>query len=233
MKHYIFDVDGTLTVSRQKMDTEFRNWFEHFATHNAVYFVTGSDRLKTEEQLSPGIYNLAMKVFQCSGSEVYAQNRLLYSHPCTMPQYVYLWLEERVCLSSFRQHRTGYHIEQRVGTCNFSVLGRGASPAGRAAYIEHDAELDEREFITNLFNETFEDLHATIGGETGIDIGPRGFDKSQILSEFKDSDHIAFYGDKMQPGGNDYPLGMALQSRDSFEVYEVTDWRHTWKLLQE
>ena len=41
---YIFDVDGTLTPSGGRMNNEFANWFEHFATHNAVYLVTGSDR---------------------------------------------------------------------------------------------------------------------------------------------------------------------------------------------
>ena len=51
MIKYIFDIDGTLTLSRSRMDKAFANWFEHFATHNAVYLVTGSDRPKTLEQI--------------------------------------------------------------------------------------------------------------------------------------------------------------------------------------
>ena len=51
MKKYIFDVDGTLTASRSKIDPEFAEWFEHFATHDACYLVTGSDRKKTLEQI--------------------------------------------------------------------------------------------------------------------------------------------------------------------------------------
>jgi len=42
--HYIFDVDGTLTPSRQKMDEDFSRFFLHFCTMNSVYLVTGSDR---------------------------------------------------------------------------------------------------------------------------------------------------------------------------------------------
>ena len=64
---YIFDVDGTLTPSRDRMGREFANWFEHFATHNAVYLVTGSDREKTLEQIPEYIYNLCIAVYQCSG----------------------------------------------------------------------------------------------------------------------------------------------------------------------
>ena len=36
MNKFVFDVDGTLTPSRQKIDAEFAAWFEHFATHHAV-----------------------------------------------------------------------------------------------------------------------------------------------------------------------------------------------------
>ena len=40
---YIFDVDGTLTPSRQPIMPEFKDWFLDFCKHNEVYIVTGSD----------------------------------------------------------------------------------------------------------------------------------------------------------------------------------------------
>ena len=64
MPRFIFDVDGTLTPSRGSMNTQFKNWFESFATHNAVYYVTGSDQPKTLEQLGSQIYNLAIRAYQ-------------------------------------------------------------------------------------------------------------------------------------------------------------------------
>ena len=62
MKKYIFDVDGTLTPSRSKIDLQFYRWFKDFATNHEVYLVTGSDREKTIEQITPEIYNLAKRV---------------------------------------------------------------------------------------------------------------------------------------------------------------------------
>ena len=48
---FIFDVDGTLTPSRQQIDSDFAVYFSNFCTINDVYLVTGSDKEKTVEQV--------------------------------------------------------------------------------------------------------------------------------------------------------------------------------------
>ena len=53
MKKFIFDVDGTLTPSRQRIDEEFLSFFFRFTFDNDVYLVTGSDRAKTLDQVTP------------------------------------------------------------------------------------------------------------------------------------------------------------------------------------
>ena len=57
MKKFIFDVDGTLTPSRGKIDPEFSPLFWELTKSEEVYLVTGSDRQKTLEQVTPEIYN--------------------------------------------------------------------------------------------------------------------------------------------------------------------------------
>ena len=81
----IFDVDGTLTPSRGEMAQEFQNFFEHFATHNAVYLVTGSDREKTLEQIPYSLYALCIKVFQQSGNDVWEQSRRVGKYNWDVP----------------------------------------------------------------------------------------------------------------------------------------------------
>ena len=56
---FIFDVDGTLTPSRKQIDKEFAKFFLHFCKTNYVYFVTGSDRDKTVEQVGDTLYGMA------------------------------------------------------------------------------------------------------------------------------------------------------------------------------
>jgi len=47
MNHFLFDVDGTLTPSRKKINSQFAIWFLYFAQNNPVSLVTGSDNPKT------------------------------------------------------------------------------------------------------------------------------------------------------------------------------------------
>ena len=46
-KVYVFDVDGTLTPSRRRMDKDFQEFFLEWAENNTFYLVTGSDLPKT------------------------------------------------------------------------------------------------------------------------------------------------------------------------------------------
>jgi phosphomannomutase len=98
-------------------------------------------------------------------------------------------------------------------------------------YVEYDIANRERETIALQINSEFENITATVGGETGIDIHPTGADKSQILKDFDlSNDKIIFFGDRMEQGGNDYPLAKANKTGKN---YHVKDWKHTWEILKE
>ena len=233
MRTFIFDIDGTLTPSRQKINKNFENWFEHFATHNAVYYVTGSDRNKTLEQIGHQLYNLSMRVYQCSGNDVWERNKQVRTNEWKLPDDARQWLLNALDDSDFGI-RTGNHIEQRVGMANFSIVGRNATQQERKSYVDYEAWNSERRHIADLFNADFPHLEATVGGETGIDIAPKGADKSQILKDFNKDSHITFFGDAIYEGGNDWPLALALTNRNAkYNLYKVSDWTETWKILKE
>ena len=231
MVDYIFDVDGTLTLSRSRIDKEFGVWFSKFCERNNVYLVTGSDRYKTIEQVGECIYHSCKRVYNCSGNDVYKGDENLYTLDWKMPNEQINWLSVKLAESQFGL-RTGKHIEHRPGMVNFSVLGRNATTQERASYTSYDTKENERDTIANAFNVMFPELHATVGGDIGIDIAPRGCDKSQILRDFKDSTQLRFYGDKCEEGGNDYSIAQAINKRNNSQVYNVRDWIETWNLLK-
>ena len=68
---FIFDIDGTLTPSRRKIDPDFHEYFLDFAHKNDVYLVTGSNREKTIEQIGEGLFNASKRVYNCAGNDVY------------------------------------------------------------------------------------------------------------------------------------------------------------------
>ena len=230
MKKYIFDVDGTLTPSRCKIEPEFIPFFLEFTKTRDVYLVTGSDKQKTVEQITPEIYNSCRRVYNCSGSDVYEQDKNVYRDEWELPEEVGRFLQDELDFSQF-PIRNGNHIERRPGGVNFSILGRDSDPMlGRKEYITWDKIHSERRFIALRILDMFPDLEVQIGGQTGLDISPLGKNKSQILRDFSKDDEIYFYGDMIYQGGNDYDLAQAILEMQG-KVHEVDSWKDTWKLI--
>ena len=231
MRKYIFDVDGTLTPSRKKIEPEFAEFFQDFIKNNHVSLVTGSDREKTLEQVTPEIYNSCKRVYNCSGSDVYEGDLIVYRNEWELPKDVERFLQDELDFSQFPV-RNGNHIERRPGGVNFSILGRDPDPMlGRKEYISWDRIHSERKFIALRVIDMFPDITVALGGQTGIDIGPKGSDKSQILRDFDKTDDVHFFGDMMQEGQNDWPLAMAIVDNMMGSCYNVKDYKETWKLL--
>jgi phosphomannomutase len=230
---FIFDVDGTLTPSRQKMDEEFSKFFFDFCTENKVYLVTGSDKNKTVEQIGNVIYGLARRAYNCSGADVYESSVNVRRSPWELPHTARVFLEDKLEESSFPL-RTGLHIEERPGMINFSIVGRNATMGERKLYAKYDTKHNERSIIADLFNKQFSDMQATVGGETGLDIAPIGSDKSQIRVDFDKDDSIMFFGDRCDPAGNDFPIAEALrQNFKRSKIYHVNDWKETFRILSD
>ena len=225
---YIFDVDGTLTPSRQKIEHEFWAPFLIFCRNHDVYLVTGSDRQKTLEQLGLDICYTAKRVYNCSGSDVYEKDKNVYRDNWELPKKVENFLMDELAYSCF-PIRNGNHIERRPGGVNFSILGRDKDPMlGREEYIKWDKERLEREDIADRLRNQFPELNVQIGGQTGLDISNK--DKSQILRDFSNDD-IHFFGDMMKEGENDYPLAMAIAKNMMGTSYNVDNWKETMSIL--
>ena len=230
MKKFIFDIDGTITPSRKKIEHEFWAPFLIFCRNHDVYLVTGSDREKTVEQVGLDIFYTAKRVYNCSGSDVYEKNKNVYRDDWELPLDVEKFLLDELDYSQFPL-RNGNHIERRPGGVNFSILGRDSDPMlGREEYIKWDKERLEREDIADRLKNQFPELNVQIGGQTGLDISNK--DKSQILRDFSKDDDIHFFGDMMQEGQNDYPLAMAIVNNMMGTSYNVNDYKETWELLR-
>ena len=231
MKKFIFDVDGTLTPSRQQMDTGFMAYMIVFACNYDTYLVTGSNREKTIEQIGLDLYNRCKRVYNCAGNDVYEKDELYYRNPWELPKEAKLFLLEELRKSDF-PIRTGGHIEDRPGCVNFSIIGRGCKFEQRSVYKEWDQRTNERVSIAQRFNRQFPNLHAFVGGETGVDISSKGSDKSQIIKDFNDNMEIHFFGDRMDIDGNDYPLAKEVEKMDGY-TYHVKNYADTHQRLRE
>ena len=251
---FIFDVDGTLTPSRRKMDKGFEEMFLKWVRKNTVFLVTGSDLKKTKEQVPIEIINSCRGLFCCCGNEYYIPSSF-HDQPVVDPGPIFLrnvysrefkpssdlikYLESEVNTSKYH-HKAGNHIENRGSLVNFSVVGRDCSLMERENYFKWDKTHEERQKIADFINVKWPELSATLGGQISIDIYPNGMDKSQVLDEIESPvpTKFIFFGDRTTKGGNDYPLAKLISSlkdngiRHSGEVIPVKSWKDTMKTLQ-
>jgi phosphomannomutase len=227
--HWLFDIDGTITDSRKHIKPEMLEVMLDFCHDNDVSFVTGSNVERTLQQIPEELFKAVNYCFCCSGNQVYKNGELLYEDSIEWPTEILSWSKAVLDTSHF-SNRTGVHIDYRPGTMNFSVVGRGANEAQRLNYVLWDQLFQERTKIVQDFNNLFIDYEAAVGGETGIDICAKGFNKAQVIKWFPNT-ILNFFGDKTVGNGNDAPLAAVILDNKLGSVYEVDGWQKTRDLL--
>ena len=119
-------------------------------------------------------------------------------------------------------------VENRNSQVTYSALGQWATPEAKYAW---DPDLKKREQIVERIKPELKDLdiNIAIAGATSIDITMPGINKAYGMRQLMEQtgytmDEILFIGDKLQPGGNDYPV--KEMGIDTIEVksHEDTNW---------
>ncbi|EFO16787.1 eukaryotic phosphomannomutase [Loa loa] len=212
----LFDVDGTLTFPRQKMDRAMSDFMMEVHKAIPLAVVSGSDLPKVVEQLGESLKD----VLSCF-DYIFSENGLVsVSKEATFPvQSIKHHLGERQLkeLINFTLRefsaidlpvKRGNFIEFRNGMLNLSPIGRSCTQEERLQFVAYDKEHSIRQkFVKKLqdFTEGW-DLNIRIGGQISVDVFPYGWDKTYCLQFLNDFHTIHFFGDKTAPGGNDYDL---------------------------
>lgn len=121
-------------------------------------------------------------------------------------------------------------IEDRNSQVTYSALGQQAPAEEKYAWAEKNAEAKQQ--LRALVAERLPDLEVRLGGSTSVDITRIGIDKAYGMQKLIDEldinkDDILFLGDKLQEGGNDYPVkAMGIDS------IEVDRWEDTALVLE-
>jgi phosphomannomutase len=233
-KLFIFDVDGVLCDRSMPIDPEFKKWFLIWAKRfkHSIYYLTGSNREKTELQIGKEMLELADISFHCLGNSVWIDGRENIINTFQLNQDEINWLESKVKASPYPE-KTGKHIEPRTGSVNFSIVGRNATVEQRLRYKQYDEETNERITILQEFIKTFPHFDAFVGGDISIDICLRGAHKGLALkyAPWNDYHSIYAFGDKGMEYGVDYPLSKfkALAYR---YIQIDNGYKETWEILK-
>lgn len=229
MSILLFDMDGVLTAPRQCMTADFAETFLKVVNEHRSYIVTGSDYRKVREQIPLCILARLVGVFACAGNELWERGNLIDKRDHDFSSELLKSVAEWIASSRYPL-RIGPHVEARTGMINVSVIGRNAWVEERQAYARHDKESGERQALVDLIAERFPEYEATCGGEISVDITPKGWNKSRVAERLPAGD-VHFVADKVQPGGNDWPLAQALSASAGNRVFVVSSPVDTLALL--
>lgn len=212
----LFDVDGTLTIPRQKItETMDKFIFDELAKYIDVGVVGGSDLVKQKEQLGEDIIYKSMYSFSENGLMAYKNSILIGK--TTIVDYlgeekikkIINWVLKYIADLDIPIKR-GTFIEFRTGMLNISPIGRNCSKEERNEFEKYDQIHEVRKTMIGELKKEFVDfdLVYSIGGQISFDVFPKGWDKTFCLNYIglDEYESIHFFGDKTELGGNDYEI---------------------------
>lgn len=244
----LFDVDGTLTKSRQNITPEVELFLKNLMEKVTVGLVGGSDLDKIGEQMgglgenkSQSTYDIVNKynyVFAENGLVAYRNGSLLakesilnYMGEQKLQKFINFCLKYMSDLEL--PAKRGNFVEFRNGLINICPVGRSCSQKEREEFNEFDAKHQIRSKFMDALNQHFGPefgLNYSIGGQISFDCFPKGWDKTYCLQFVeKDFKKIYFFGDKTTPGGNDYEIYTDPRTIG----YTVNNPEHTQQIIKQ
>lgn len=226
-KLIIFDLDGTLTESKQPLTGEMATLVARLLAATMVGIVSGGalpQFLKQVVTRLPDGTNVAnLSLLPTSGAALYEysspstslgtsadawkkiyEERLSEKEAQTIEAAIHAAIEE-TDLIHFSDHAWGERIEYRGGQVTLSALGQQAPLLQKK---EWDPDHTKRAALQAAIAKRLPEFSVGIGGATSIDVTKRGVDKAygvrKLCTRLDISESEALYiGDELEAGGND------------------------------
>lgn len=238
-----FDLDDTLAVTKSPISDEMVEVLSNILQHFDVCVISGGsfDQFKLQIidrlHINPHILNRLHLMPTC-GTRYYRFNELnnewqqQYAEDLTDEQKSKITevLEASAKqLGLWEENPAGEIIEDRGSQITYSALGQKASAEDKYAW---DPDSSKKFALRDLIAKSLPGLEVRAGGTTSIDVTREGIDKAygmQKLIEALDisKDDILFFGDKLQEGGNDYPVKAM-----GIDCLDVSRWEDTVNRLE-
>jgi len=233
-----FDIDDTLAVTKSPIDDRMAIALADISRRFNILIISGG---KFEQFLNQIINRLSLEekylsnfhLMPTCGTQYFVYDHKkhdwikLYSKDIDEKQRKTIIKELELAakkLGYWPKKPYGNVIEDRGTQITYSALGQEA-PANLK--YEFDPDGLKRLKIKQIVDQKLEDLEVRIGGTTSIDVTFLGIDKAFGMKKIMESLHvkkedILFFGDKLQPGGNDYPV-----KELGIDCIEVSNWQDT------
>ena len=235
----VFDLDGTLALSKSALDDEMAAHLNSLLEVVKVAIISGGDFPQFEKQvlahLPAGTKLENLSILPTDGTKFFQYHnswQKIYSEDLSpaQKQMIEDSLEKAVTASGLQPTQSwGERIEDRGTQITYSALGQQAPLEAKETW---DPDFAKRKQIKAILDPMLKDFSVSLGGSTSIDVTPPGIDKAYGIRKLRDILNIPianmlFIGDAIFPGGNDYPALQAgadsIRVRDPQETKRVTE----------
>ena len=217
-KLFIFDLDGTLALSKSSLSSEMAGLLHELLGLMKVAVISGGMWSQFEEQLLANLPSderlKDLSLLPTCGTQFYQYAghwSKIYSEDLSA-------LEREKIISSLKRafEESGFKvakiwgeaIEDRGSQITLSALGQEAPLEEKQKW---DPDFVKRKRIASILKPLIPEFDINMGGSTSIDITLPGIDKAYGIGKLRDHLKISiaemlFAGDAIFPGGNDYPV---------------------------
>ncbi|HEX8227414.1 MAG TPA: HAD-IIB family hydrolase [Candidatus Saccharimonadales bacterium] len=245
-----FDLDGTLAPSKSFLHDSMAELLSELLDTFMVCVISGGKFGQFETQLLKDLHAEPAKLARLHlmptcGTQYYAYDpskgswHQVYAENFTADEKdrIIAALTEGVQSLGLKEARTyGETIEDRGSQITFSALGQDIvaelGEEGVRLKEAWDPESSKKNKLRDYVADRIPDFEVRVGGGTSIDITKPGIDKAYGMHKLMSmldlsKDDILFMGDRLQEGGNDYPVkAMGIDS------IEASRWQDTALVLQ-
>ena len=245
-----FDLDGTLAPSKSPLTDEMVEQLTQLLSHMQVCVISGGKFEQFEKQILNSLSNEPkllnnLHLMPTCGTRYYRFKtssqtwQKIYSEDFSDMQKKKIndvLLETIKELNLIEQKTYGEIIEDRGSQITLSVLGQDIVDELGLEGVEIKEKWDPDNKKKNLIAKTaaprLDEFEVRVGGLTSIDVTKPGIDKAygmtKLMNELKlNMSDILFLGDRLQPGGNDYPV-----KEMGIDSIEVSSWQDTKLIIE-
>lgn len=217
-KLVVFDLDGTITESKQTLDLDMGRQLEKLMDKLPIAVMSGASFGQFQKQFLPGLPDAIppsrLYIFPTNAAQCYVLEnnewRKEYNHSLSAEEktQVIEAINRALSETGFGEPPTqvwGERIEDRDAQIAFSYYGQEAPLAVKRAW---DPDRKKRAQIRAAMLPLLADFSISMGGTNTIDITRKGVTKSfglRALSRITEIDitDMLYVGDALEEGGND------------------------------
>ncbi len=203
-----FDLDGTLTQHKTKLDDKNRGVLDRLAEKYSFVMVGAGQCMRIFNQMDQypldvignyglqyAAYNPETGTLDIKRDEVFPCDRESVEKRVTA-------LREKYGFTEFAGENVEFHPS---GCVTFPILGTKARQEDKLAF---DSDRSKRRKIYEEVCEVFSEYIVFVGGSSSFDMAPKPYNKYYALDRYcKEKgfshDEVVFVGDDYGPGGND------------------------------